>query len=150
MCMGGEKDIRASYCALSVSSLLNLPTKQLYTGVADFIHSCQGYEGGIGSVPDVESHGGYTFCGLAAMEILGETHLFNKRGLVKWLCNRQMVHEGGFQGRTNKLVDGCYSFWLGACFAVVGEDLLDRDALQRYIIGCCQSENGGLLDKPGK
>lgn len=22
-----------------------------------------------------------------------------------------MSFEGGFQGRTNKLVDGCYSFW---------------------------------------
>jgi Prenyltransferase and squalene oxidase repeat len=28
-----------------------------------------------------------------------------------WLCHRQMRLEGGFQGRTNKLVDGCYSFW---------------------------------------
>lgn len=27
-----------------------------------------------------------------------------------WVVFRQGV-EGGFQGRTNKLVDGCYSFW---------------------------------------
>jgi len=27
--------------------------------------------------------------------------------------------EGGFQGRTNKLVDSCYSFWQGAALAIV-------------------------------
>lgn len=27
--------------------------------------------------------------------------------------------EGGFRGRTNKLVDACYSFWQGSAFAVL-------------------------------
>jgi len=27
------------------------------------------------------------------------------------VTGRQMRFEGGFQGRCNKLVDGCYSFW---------------------------------------
>lgn len=27
--------------------------------------------------------------------------------------------EGGFNGRTNKLVDGCYSFWQGALFSLL-------------------------------
>ena len=27
--------------------------------------------------------------------------------------------EGGFNGRTNKLVDGCYSFWQGGIFQVL-------------------------------
>jgi len=30
-----------------------------------------------------------------------------------------MKFEGGFQGRTNKLVDGCYSFWQGALFPLL-------------------------------
>lgn len=30
-----------------------------------------------------------------------------------------MKYEGGFQGRTNKLVDGCYSFWCGAILPIV-------------------------------
>lgn len=30
-----------------------------------------------------------------------------------------MTFEGGFQGRTNKLVDGCYSFWCGAIMPIV-------------------------------
>jgi protein farnesyltransferase subunit beta len=48
-----------------------------------------------------------------------------------WLLKRQMKLEGGFQGRTNKLVDSCYSFWQGAAIAIVhiikagGDDLTD-------------------------
>lgn len=32
-----------------------------------------------------------------------------------------MKFEGGFQGRTNKLVDGCYSFWQGGAFPLINE-----------------------------
>ena len=31
--------------------------------------------------------------------------------------------EGGFQGRTFKLVDGCYSFWLGGVFPILKKTL---------------------------
>lgn len=71
--------------------------------------------------------------------------------------------EGGFQGRTNKLVDGCYSFWQGAAFplihAVLSSEgklpnsnywIFDQEALQEYILICCQHPWGGLLDKPEK
>ena len=37
----------------------------------------------------------------------------------RWTAVRQMSYEGGFQGRTNKLVDGCYSFWQGGAFPVI-------------------------------
>uniref|UniRef100_A0A0E0FSU3 Prenyltransferase alpha-alpha toroid domain-containing protein n=1 Tax=Oryza nivara TaxID=4536 RepID=A0A0E0FSU3_ORYNI len=37
--------------------------------------------------------------------------------LMGWVAFRQGV-ECGFQGRTNKLVDGCYSFWQGAALAL--------------------------------
>ena len=37
----------------------------------------------------------------------------------RWTVNRQMKYEGGFQGRTNKLVDGCYSFWQGGVLPLV-------------------------------
>lgn len=105
----------------------------------------------------------------------------------RWVVNRQMRMEGGFQGRTNKLVDGCYSFWQGALvplvqalisangekkkkatlmqivfnsillFPEVTDDdvhiertLFDSEALQQYLLICCQRNNGGLIDKPGK
>ena len=39
--------------------------------------------------------------------------------LITWLSSRQYAPEGGFSGRTNKLVDGCYSHWVGACFPLI-------------------------------
>eukprot|EP01091_Cochliopodium_minus_P018345 TRINITY_DN7414_c0_g1_i1.p1 TRINITY_DN7414_c0_g1~~TRINITY_DN7414_c0_g1_i1.p1 ORF type:complete len:445 (-),score=106.33 TRINITY_DN7414_c0_g1_i1:28-1362(-) len=118
----GESDVRSTYCAISVASMLNLIDENLVKGTAEYIRSCQTYEGGIGQCPFNEAHGGYTFCGVAAAQILGTIDLFDIPSLFEWLTMRQMKYSGGFQGRTNKLVDGCYSFWLGACFVILQEN----------------------------
>ncbi|XP_028596132.2 protein farnesyltransferase subunit beta isoform X2 [Podarcis muralis] len=125
---------------------------------------CQNWEGGIGGVPGMEAHGGYTFCGLAALVILKSEHVLNLKSLLHWVTSRQMRFEGGFQGRCNKLVDGCYSFWQAGLLPLLhralhakGDSALsmthwmfDQEALQEYILLCCQCPAGGLLDKPGK
>jgi protein farnesyltransferase subunit beta len=43
------------------------------------------------------------------------------RKLMRWLAMMQGSERelGGFRGRTNKLVDGCYSWWIGGSFALV-------------------------------
>ncbi|KAJ2856859.1 CAAX farnesyltransferase (FTase) subunit beta [Coemansia erecta] len=157
---GGEVDVRGIYCALVIASILNIMTPDLVRGCAEFIARCQTFEGGIGPYPGVEAHGGYTLCGLAALEILGKSDVLALERLAKWMCARQMAFEGGFNGRTNKLVDGCYSYWLGGAFPLLqralkrspkDDYLYERPALQRYILACCQDTRlGGLRDKPGK
>ena len=85
--------------------------------------------------------------------------------LLSWLSARQYAPEGGFSGRTNKLVDGCYSHWVGGCWPLLQSaldgvqparapneasgNLYSREGLTRYILGCCQAKEG-LRDKPGK
>lgn len=156
--------MRGVYCSLVCADILNLVEgNEEYTkGMSDFIASCQTYEGGITCVPFAEAHGGYTFCGLAAMIILGEAHKLDLNRLAEWLSNRQLTEEGGFNGRINKLVDSCYNFWQGASFELLdialkgqgnfnGEWLYNQQALQGYTIICCQNgDNGGLKDKPMK
>lgn len=110
---GGEVDVRACYTAISVANILNIVDDELIHGVGNYILSCQTYEGGIAGEPGAEAHGGYTFCGLAAMILINEVNRLDLPRLIDWVVFRQGV-EGGFQGRTNKLVDGCYSFWQGA------------------------------------
>jgi protein farnesyltransferase subunit beta len=126
----GEVDTRGAYTVLSVASLLHLQTPALTAGVLEWLVTCQTYEGGLGGEPGNEAHGGYTFCGLAAATLLGSPHRLNLAALTKWAANRQMVREGGFQGRTNKLVDGCYSFWVGALFPIVDRIQNVKQALQ--------------------
>ncbi|EPS68135.1 hypothetical protein M569_06635, partial [Genlisea aurea] len=114
---GGEIDVRACYTAISVASILNIMDDRLIQGTGDYIISCQTYEGGIAGEPGSEAHGGYTFCGLAAMVLMNEANRLKLPELINWVVWRQGV-EFGFQGRANKLVDGCYSFWQGAVLGI--------------------------------
>jgi protein farnesyltransferase subunit beta len=82
----------------------------------------------------VEAHGGYTYCGLAALELLHSTHKLNRESLVAWTLQRQMPLEGGFQGRTNKLVDGCYSFWVGGTQPVIDGIMYEMGRGIHYLI----------------
>lgn len=180
----GEIDVRATYTMLAVAHLLNIDSPLLFSAsAADFVTSCQTYEGGFGGEPHSEAHGGYTFCAIAALKLLNDTRSsasvasqvgtrkvkIDMEALRGWIARRQMSYEGGFAGRCNKLVDGCYSFWQGGAMAVLdiwrdesegkgttcskvsSSDLcFDRECLQRYILLCAQDVNGGLRDKPSK
>lgn len=157
----GEVDIRGVYCALSAARLTNTFSAELFKNTAQWVMSCQTYEGGFGGAPGMEAHGGYSFCGFASLILLGEGHICNIENLLRWTANRQMRLEGGFQGRTNKLVDGCYSFWQGGIFPLIHlvlsqrrdcpkELLFNVTNLQEYLLICCQDLRGGLIDKPGK
>ncbi|EXJ94652.1 protein farnesyltransferase subunit beta [Capronia coronata CBS 617.96] len=185
---GGEEDVRGAYCALVVVSLLNLPLslpadsparsaghETFMDGLGEYLSRCQTYEGGIAASPGNEAHGAYAFCALACLCLYSSPHVAMRRfldidALVWWLSSRQYAPEGGLAGRTNKLVDGCYSHWLGSCWPlvqaaisgprgtnsasgdghVVQENLYSSEGLARYILCCCQAEDGGLRDKPSK
>lgn len=162
--------------------LAGLKDDHLFDNTSDWVLSCQTYEGGFAGVPGGEAHGGYTFCAVAALTLLGSIERCNMKALLRWVTNKQLNFEGGFAGRTNKLVDGCYSFWQGAIFPIIhavlskqsetfldstgidltiilftGDNVLSEDkwlfnqqALQEYILCCCQESLGGLIDKPGR
>lgn len=81
----GETDVRGAYCAVSVAKLTNMPEetlKKLFDKTGDWIASCQTYEGGFGGAPDLEAHGGYTFCGIAALAMLNEGHKCQQEQLL--------------------------------------------------------------------
>jgi protein farnesyltransferase subunit beta len=161
----GEIDSRATYCALAVLRLLNINDQRLLKNVAEWILSCQTYEGGFGATPGNEAHGGYTFCCVASLCLVNQLHRANIPSLLRWLTNKQLEADGGFCGRSNKLVDSCYSYWQGAVFPLLHPYLIqqsksDQDkllsnwlfdcaALQEYILNRCQVKGGLLRDKPG-
>ena len=82
-----------------------------------------------------EAHGGYTFSCLASWVLVqpylaalresGESAkasaAINLKSLLRWMVHMQggELDLGGFRGRTNKLVDGCYSWWVGGCFPLL-------------------------------
>lgn len=143
----GEVDVRGTYCLVVAAHLLDILTPELLSNVPRFISACQTYEGGfacaahasyasgshepIGSFrpPLGEAHGGYTFCALAVwamlkphLSTLGDENVsINTRSLMRWIAGMQgtQTELGGMKGRTNKLVDGCYAWWVGAEVGIV-------------------------------
>lgn len=151
----GEYDTRGIYCAISVASMLGLLTEELCENVVDFLIDCQNYEGGFGAVTHGdEAHGGYTFCAVASLAILGALDRVDLDRLADWCSQRQYNGEKGLSGRSNKLVDVCYSFWVGGTAAILEAyghgSCINKEALRDYILCCCQMANRpGIRDKPG-
>lgn len=139
----GEIDVRGSYTAVAIAKMLGILVPALMHNLANYIMSCQTFEGGIGGEPGAEAHGGYTFCGLAALILINESHQLDLPSLLDWAVFRQGRVEGGFQGRTNKLVDGCYSFWQGGVFPLIQRLLanVNQQASMSYA-------KNKIIDKP--
>lgn len=157
----GETDVRAVYSAISVASLLGIFTPDLTQGVVEWVVRCQTYEGGFASSPGREAHGGNSFCAFATLLLLGNPFAADVARLHKWVAKRQMEFSGGFQGRTNKVVDGCYSFWVGSVASMVrsayqsigipsDRNCFDAERLLHFVLTCSQDQaRGGFRDKPG-
>lgn len=178
----GEMDARSTYCALIIINLLNLTNYEddnsielvdpLIDGVENWLNSCQTYEGGFSNIPNTEAHGGYTYCALASYFLLYNnwkqfsselsTTNIDWGKLLEWSVYRQHELEGGVDGRTNKLVDACYGFWIGGLSPLLqlivrsqgqvnhSVKIFDEEKLQQYLLIIAQEETGGFKDKPGK
>ncbi|OCF35551.1 protein farnesyltransferase subunit beta [Kwoniella heveanensis BCC8398] len=160
VCKDGEVDVRGTYCLLVVATLLDLLTPELLYNVDHFLAACQTYEGGFAcsafpfTLPSSESpgasenlftrasmaeaHGGYTSCSLNSYFLLTAIPIPNfpapidAGAALRWsvLQQGEAIEGGGFRGRTNKLVDGCYSWWVGGGIPVC-EELVRRERERR-------------------
>jgi geranylgeranyl transferase type-1 subunit beta len=95
----------------------------------DYVYRCVGFDGGIGLNPECEAQGGATFCALASLMLMGKLHADAPDSTIEasdatdtkklidgcrhWCVQRQV---GGYQGRTGKDPDTCYSFWVSYPF----------------------------------
>jgi len=157
-----EVDVRAVYSVLVTATLLDMLTPELVENTASFVASTQTYEGGFAAASEPyyisdnifldeprpalgEAHGGYAGCAIASWVML-EPFLkeegaptLNLAKFLRWLVWMQgePAEIGGFRGRSNKLVDNCYSWWIGGSLAIV-ESLLDE-----------REETGDELDVQG-
>jgi geranylgeranyl transferase type-1 subunit beta len=83
-----------------------------------FLSRCQTFDGAFAQQPLEESHGGSTYCAVAAYSLAGRgDDIKNRTNLERWLLSRQQ-HDSGFNGRPEKPVDTCYSFWCGGALSV--------------------------------
>jgi geranylgeranyl transferase type-2 subunit beta len=157
----GETDTRFLYGALNALSLLNMLPAQRpqdpplidVKSAIDYVKACQNFDGGFGVSPGDESHSGQVFTCLGALTITGELDSFlgeeGKDRLGAWLSERQQP-SGGLNGRPEKLVDVCYSWWVMTSMAMIGRlHWVDKEKLTDFILQCQDPEEGGLADRPG-
>ncbi len=148
---GSENDLRFLYCACAISYILNDWSGVNIQLAIEYIQSCKSYDGAYGLIPAQEGHGGSTFCAVACLVLMGviDTELsgndddsFSARGeLIQWCVTRQIK---GMQGRPNKYEDTCYSYWIGGTLRLLEcDDLLDKEALNDFVLGC-QTDIGGF------
>lgn len=94
-----------------------------------------------------EAHGGYTSCALNSHFLLSSIRppslpassleadfpsKIDVDGAMRWsvLMQGEAIEGGGFRGRSNKLVDGCYSWWVGGGVPVI-EALAQRERKEK-------------------
>ena len=154
---GGENDMRFLYCAAAICRILGCWDGMDRAASLEFILASISYEGGIGQGPGQESHGGTTYCGVAALSMMGlleELGEGRREALVRWCVARQGGEESsgqcaGFQGRPNKPEDTCYSFWVGATLALLGRlGHISPEASRQFVLGTQDPVTGGLAKWP--
>ncbi|PRP83335.1 hypothetical protein PROFUN_09316 [Planoprotostelium fungivorum] len=140
-----ENDMRFVYCAAVISYMLGDFSGINIDSAVEYILKSTSYDYGMGQGPGQESHGGSTYCAVAALSLMNRLDaLPNVPALVDWLLTRQV---SGFQGRVNKPPDSCYSFWIGATLDILGKyDLVEFDLLKSFILSC--SSMGGFAKMP--
>lgn len=143
---GTENDMRFVYCAAVISHLLGDWSGMDRDAATRYILGAQSYDGGIGQGLGQESHGGSTYCAVAALTLMGRLdELPRREQLIHWCLMRQSL---GFQGRINKPSDCCYSFWIGATLAMLGKyELVDFEMVRGHTLAC-QQKTGGLGKSP--
>jgi len=146
----GEVDTRFSYCALNCCALLGRLDALDVDKACAFIGRCANFDGGFGSEPGAETHGGQVFTCVAALAIAGklEDHV-DANVLGFWLAERQLPG-GGLNGRPEKLPDVCYSWWILSSLKILGRlHWIDKDSLRKFILACQDEDDGGIADRVG-
>ncbi|KAH8554271.1 protein geranylgeranyltransferase-like protein type I beta subunit [Umbelopsis sp. PMI_123] len=138
-----ETDIRFVFCACVISYILDDWSGVNIERAISFIRNCQSYENAMGQAPKGEAHGGSTYCGVAALTIMGKLQegLVDKDDLINWCLARQI---SGFQGRPNKKEDTCYCFWIGSALQNLEAFHLVNEVNLRSFLMTTQTSRGGF------
>ncbi|CAE7479585.1 PGGT1B [Symbiodinium sp. CCMP2592] len=144
--LDSESDIRFVYCAATICYILDLWHAIDVEAMARFIYASQSYDGAFGMGPGAESHGGCTYCAVAALRMLGRLADLPSKDLLLLVCVRRQI--SGFQGRIEKDPDSCYSFWVGGSMQLLGASFLQQDDCLQFLKRCESQRLGGFQKFP--
>lgn len=149
-----ENDMRFVYCATAICKLINDWSGVDKDKLANFIVKSINYDGAFAQGPDLESHGGSTYCAVAALHLMDKMDVLSdklRERATRWCVMR--LHDG-FQGRPNKNDDTCYTFWVGAALQLLTSsvdmttNMIDR--CTKYVLSTQDAIVGGMAKCPGE
>lgn len=142
---GSENDMRFLFCVASICYILDDFSTINVDKAVEYIVSSLSYEGGFGQGPFLEAHGGSTYCAVASLYLFNrlDSLTLQEIELIKrWCHGRQQT---GFQGRPNKPVDTCYSFWIGATLKMLHSfQYVDVTANRAWLLSVQDYLTGGF------
>ncbi|XP_043276987.1 geranylgeranyl transferase type-1 subunit beta [Venturia canescens] len=146
MLNNSESDMRFLYCACCISAIIDDWSGVDKPRAIEYILQSISYDGAMGQGPDLESHGGSTFCAVASLVLMKELDnvLSNDQlqRLRRWCLMRQT---DGFQGRPGKPSDTCYSFWIGATLQLLDvAQFSDHKANRDFVLSTQDMIFGGF------
>ncbi|XP_013385112.1 geranylgeranyl transferase type-1 subunit beta [Lingula anatina] len=147
---GSENDMRFVFCASCISYMMDDWSGMDQEKAVEYIKKSYSYEGGLSQGPHLEAHGGSTFCAIASLVLMNRLHsTFTPSQIEKlkrWCIFRQ---QSGFQGRPNKPVDTCYSFWVGATLQLLDiYSMVDKACNRGFILETQDNIVGGFAKWP--
>lgn len=144
----GEIDTRFVFVSVYILTILNSMTQDIATTATEFIMKCENFDGGFGMFPVAESHAAQVYTCLGTLSLCDSiTRVGDKT--ASWLSERQVLPSGGFNGRPEKLPDLCYSWWVMLSLVIMQRaHWIDAEMLERFILQCQDSEDGGFADRP--
>ncbi|KAK0570078.1 geranylgeranyl transferase type-1 subunit beta [Tilletia horrida] len=139
-----ERDARFVYCAFALCDMLQCWSAIDVDSSVGFLLASRNFDGGFGQGPGQESQGGSTYCALASLALASRLDAVpNLEQTIDWLCLRQLSGSG-FNGRPEKAVDTCYSFWCGASLEILAKhSLIDSESDVRWLLSA-QHQLGGI------
>lgn len=143
---GGDTDMRFTFCACAISWMLNDWNGVDIEKTTKYILDSSRYDFSYPHELGLEGHGGYTYCALSALYLMGKLKEKNEN-LIEWLLFRQEI--GGFNGRPHKDQDTCYSFWVGASLSILDSlKFIDGSKSIQFTLSC-QFDHGGICKCQG-
>jgi geranylgeranyl transferase type-1 subunit beta len=134
-----ENDARIFFCAMAIFKLLGKSPQEIkkfinYQNGLEYLNSIYNYEGGFSMIEGGESNAGITFCSIASYNILNAP-VPNKDQVLFWLNSRNCTL--GVNGRTNKVPDSCYSFWVMGSLSILNNlNLFDNENTISFLLNC--------------
>nr|UXY87570.1 geranylgeranyl transferase [Cryptomonas curvata] len=115
---GEESDSRLNYCILTMCSLYNILTFEISKNCEYHTRNIQMKDGSFSGNKSREGHGSFFYCCIACLIFFSQKNNFIiiPISFNYWLHQKEKFFDFSLQGRTSKLTDCCYYFWLGASF----------------------------------